>query len=422
MKSGPACHYSGKMEGVMGIPAKRWLYLFTGSIVFFCIGIVYAWSIFAGMFKDIFPSWTSTALATTFTIVMAFFCLGNFSAGFISKKLSTRAMLAMCAGLIGAGFIGVSLITENTLWLLYLSYGVVGNFGVGITYNIVLSTIARWFPDKIGAASGTLMMCFAFSTLVLGVGANSLSPIFGWRMIFAGLAVLMTLVVAVAAMILKLPENDISIQNTRVPDNRRSFPKSEMTVEEMLKSSAFWLFFIWGILLLVAVYAIMGNVKQCVLELDQTATGIATFSVTLLSICNGFGRMLLGSLYDRLGRIKTMTLDTSLIIVSSILMIAAFQVHSVPLMLLGVVFTGFSYGGVPPTSSAFTVDYFGANNYSMKFGIVTLYIFVGAFGSSLAGIIKDKAGSFRNLFYILILLGIVAFILNLFIGKRRVKD
>ena len=406
----------------MGIPAKRWLYLFTGSIVFFCIGIVYAWSIFAGMFKDIFPSWTSTALATTFTIVMGCFCLGNFFAGFISKKLSPRAMLAMCGILIGAGFLGVSLIQENTLWLLYLSYGVIGSLGVGITYNTVLSTVTPWFPDKIGAVSGTLMMCFAFSTLLLGMGANSLSPIFGWRMVFVGLAILMILVLAAAAMILKHPGKDFSMQKTKVPENSRSFPKTEMTIDEMLKSSAFWLFFAWGVLLLIAVYAVMGNVKQCVLELDESATLIATFSVTLLNLCNGFGRLFLGSLYDRLGRTKAMTLDTSLIIVSSILMIAAFQVRSVPLMLLGVVFTGVAYGGVPPTSSAFTVDFFGARNYSMKFGTVNLFIFIGAFGSSLAGIIKDRAGSFRNVFYVLILLGIVALILNLLIKKKRLND
>jgi OFA family oxalate/formate antiporter-like MFS transporter len=195
-----------------------------------------------------------------------------------------------------------------------------------------------------------------------------------------------------------------------------------MTIDEMLKSSAFWLFFAWGVLLLIAVYAVMGNVKQCVLELDESATLIATFSVTLLNLCNGFGRLFLGSLYDRLGRTKAMTLDTSLIIVSSILMIAAFQVRSVPLMLLGVVFTGVAYGGVPPTSSAFTVDFFGARNYSMKFGTVNLFIFIGAFGSSLAGIIKDRAGSFRNVFYVLILLGIVALILNLLIKKKRLND
>jgi hypothetical protein len=82
----------------MGAHARRWPRLLMGSIAFLCIGIIYAWSIFAGIFKESFPGWTSTSLATTFTIVMGFFCLGNFFAGFISKKLSSRGILLLqCA-------------------------------------------------------------------------------------------------------------------------------------------------------------------------------------------------------------------------------------------------------------------------------------------------------------------------------------
>ena len=144
---------------------------------------------------------------------------------------------------------------------------------------------------------------------------------------------------------------------------------------------------------------------------------MATAAVTLLAIANGLGRLLLGSLYDRFGRIRTMTLDTLLIIASSGAMVLAFRTRSLALMLLGVALTGLAYGGVPPTSSAFVVDYFGAEDYPMKFGVVNLFIFVGAFGSALAGMIKDTAGSFEKLFYLLIVLGLLALGLNLMIRK-----
>jgi len=196
----------------------------------------------------------------------------------------------------------------------------------------------------------------------------------------------------------------------------------DLTTLGMVRSSAFWLFFIWGVLLLVAVYGVMGNVKQCVLELDARAGALATISVTLLAIANGLGRFLLGSLYDKLGRLKTMTISTALIILSSVFMVAAFKTHSIPTMLVGVVLTGLAYGGVPPTSSAFVVDYFGATGYSMKFGVINLFIFIGAFGSALAGLVKDSAGSFENLFYLLIALGLVALVLNLLIRKPVAQE
>ncbi|HNU73125.1 MAG TPA: MFS transporter, partial [Thermodesulfobacteriota bacterium] len=138
---------------------------------------------------------------------------------------------------------------------------------------------------------------------------------------------------------------------------------------------------------------------------------------TLLAVSNGIGRLLLGSLYDRVGRKKTMTIDTLLIIMSSAAMIAAFRTCSIPLTMLGVMLTGLAYGGLPPISSAFAVDFFGPSNYPMKFGIVSLTILVGAFGSAFAGFIRDTAGSFQTFFYILIVFGAVAMILNLLIRR-----
>ena len=179
------------------------------------------------------------------------------------------------------------------------------------------------------------------------------------------------------------------------------------------------MFFVWGMMILVSSYAVIGNAKQCVLDLDSSATLMATLSVIVISVCNGLGRLILGTAYDKLGRMKTMTINSLMIMVSSILLISAFQTGSVLLMIIGFILVGFAYGGVPPTSSAFIADFFGTKNYSLKFGVVTLYIFIGAFGSTLAGLIKDSAGSFENLFYVLIGLGIIAFLLNFSIGKQK---
>ena len=148
---------------MMKTNVRRWPYLLIGSIVFLCVGVIYAWSIFAAILKTDFKSWTSADLATTFTIIMGMFCIGNFAAGFISKKLSARAILLACGLLISAGYIGISMVQENTIWLLYLSYGVVGGFSVGLAYNAVVSAVTGWFPEKVGSVSGILMMSFAFT-------------------------------------------------------------------------------------------------------------------------------------------------------------------------------------------------------------------------------------------------------------------
>ena len=404
----------------MPTPApRRWPQLLTGSMVFLCVGIIYAWSIFAGLFKASFPGWSAQDLGTTFTLIMAFFCLGNFCAGLIAGRLRPRARLLLSAAFTSLGYLGAALVEAHSLWLLYLAYGVLGSFGVGLAYNTVLSTVTKWYPDRIGAASGTLMMSFACSTLVLGVGAESASRALGWRPVFVGIALLSAAALVAGAYLLRLPEPGLPLPWAAGAGRRRTGGGRSCSTLEMVRSLPFWLFFVWGIFLLAAVYGLMGNVKQCVLELDPGAKALATAAVTLLAIANGLGRLLLGSLYDKVGRLRTMTLDTLLIIASSGAMVVAFRTRSVPVMLLGVALTGLAYGGVPPTSSAFVVDFFGEAEYPLKFGVVNLFILVGAFGSALAGLIKDSAGSFENLFYLLIVLGLLALGLNLLIRKPQ---
>jgi len=395
---------------------RRWPQLLTGSMVFLIVGVIYAWSIFAGLFKASYPAWSAKDLATTFTLIMAFFCFGNFCAGLVAKRLSPRARLLLAAACTGLGYLGAALVGEHSLWLLYLAYGVLGSFGVGLAYNTVLSTVTRWFPDRIGAASGTLMMSFACSTLILGVGAEAFGHLAGLRAAFLGIALLSAAALVAGAFLLRLPEG-VPLPRRAGAGKRSPGAGRSHTTLEMIQTLPFWLFFVWGIFLLASVYGLMGNVKQCVLELDPQAKAMATAAVTLLAIANGLGRLLLGSLYDRFGRIRTMTLDTLLIIASSGAMIFAFRTHSVPVMLLGVILTGLAYGGVPPTASAFVVDYFGEEGYPMKFGVVNLFILIGAFGSALAGLIKDSAGSFEKLFYLLIVLGLLALGINLLIRK-----
>ena len=45
-------------------------------------------------------------------------------------------------------------ITESTPWLLWLSYGVLGGFGMGMSYTTTIATCQKWFPDKRGLATG----------------------------------------------------------------------------------------------------------------------------------------------------------------------------------------------------------------------------------------------------------------------------
>jgi len=40
------------------------------------------------------------------------------------------------------------------IWLVFIGYGVVAGFGMGVCYISPVSALQKWFPDKKGFASG----------------------------------------------------------------------------------------------------------------------------------------------------------------------------------------------------------------------------------------------------------------------------
>ncbi len=100
---------------------------------------------------------------------MAIVCLG-LAAAFAGKwleKVGPRFVGVVAAFLWGGGFIVGSIgISTHQLWLLYLGYGVLGGFGLGLGYVSPVSTLIRWFPDRRGMATGLAIMGFGGGAMI----------------------------------------------------------------------------------------------------------------------------------------------------------------------------------------------------------------------------------------------------------------
>ncbi len=188
---------------------KRWLYLVVATAVLLFLGLIYAWSIFKVPFSGIFPDWTISQMSLTFTLSMIFFCLGGFAGGLLSKHFSVRVRYLIAAVMLFAGFFVVSTLkAENpaaSLTMLYIFYGVFGGGGVGVGYNTTIGTINKWFPDKVGLASGIMLMGFGLGGLVLGSAVNSMIGSMGLFPVFRILAIVIAVICVLAALIIKSP-------------------------------------------------------------------------------------------------------------------------------------------------------------------------------------------------------------------------
>ena len=153
--------------------SARWLYLAVGVVAMLFAGILYAWSILKSPFAAEF-GWGASDLALNFTFAMCFFCVGGLLGAQMAKRVGHKIAI-MAAGVLSAlGFGLTATLSGSSVFMLYITYGVLAGMGIGVAYNVVISTVSAWFPDKKGFCSGCLMMGFGMSALVLGNAADSM--------------------------------------------------------------------------------------------------------------------------------------------------------------------------------------------------------------------------------------------------------
>ena len=89
----------------MILKRKRVIYVIAGLLVMLFAGFVYAWRILSAPIAAEFTGWTSVQLAVTFTVCMAFFCLGGLAGGVLLNCAAPAFNVRLSAVLFLAGFL-----------------------------------------------------------------------------------------------------------------------------------------------------------------------------------------------------------------------------------------------------------------------------------------------------------------------------
>ena len=394
----------------------RWGYLILGTISLMVAGVIYAWSILKAPLAEEF-GWSGSELALNFTLTMCFYCLGGFFGGLFSKRLGSRISLLAAAVLSGLGFFLTSRLSGGVVTL-YLSYGVITAFGIGISYNVIISTVSAWFPDQKGLCSGALLMGFGTSALVVGKLASALIEGPGWRTAFLTVGILLAVVLTVTALLLRRPgENDVLPQ----PQQKRSageesFEPKDYQTGEMVRRPSFWLAFFCIVCLAAVGNTVFSFARDLALSVGAKAAFASTL-VGILSVCNGLGRIAVGLVFDRYGRKRTMLLANGLTILAAGITLTAVLTNSLPLCVAGLCATGFSYGSAPTITSAFTSGFYGTKHFPLNYSVMNFNLMGASFAATAAGSLVESTGGYAAPFILLLCLAGLSLILNLCIRK-----
>ena len=142
---------------------NRWWMAVFGTALQMCIGTVYAWSYFQNPLSQTY-GWSNTEVAWVFSTTILFLSLGAAVGGSKLPVYGPRKLAVLGILLFGSGYLlGALALYFKSLPFLYLGYGVIGGTGIGLAYVPPVATVAKWFPDKKGLASGMVITGFGVS-------------------------------------------------------------------------------------------------------------------------------------------------------------------------------------------------------------------------------------------------------------------
>ncbi len=366
-----------------------------------CLGTVYAWSYFQTLLVRQL-GWTYTETAWAFSITIFSLGMSAAWAGAALPRLGPRRLALTGSLMFSGGYLIAGLALHlDQLMLFYLGYGVIGGAGIGLGYVTPVATVAKWFPDRKGLATGIVVMGFGVGALLL---SKVLAPVLVLQTrgelpaLFVSLGLIFACILVPASLLLRDPPPGFAPGGKVAGGVSDALARAEEApLRDCLRSSEFlvmWLVFFFNISAGIAVISFQSSLLQDVwgladpsLEPEQLAEYGATL-IAASSLCNGVGRLFWGLLSDRLGRVRVFRI----LLASQLLVFGILMTERDPIVFsILVCYVLLCFGGGFATVPSFVLDVFGSKRMSTIYGaMLTAWAAAGIFGPLYVGSLKDQ--------------------------------
>lgn len=334
----------------------------------------------------------------------------SIAMGGLTDRFGPRLVLTLGAIVMGLGYLLMTQI--SAVWQLYLFYGLIVGAGLSGVYSPLLSTVVRWFVTRRSMMTGIVTAGAGVGTLIMAPLVSQLITAYGWRVSFSTLGSMILVFAVVATQFLKRDPTKVGQVAYGEGKRResRSIPGSEaISLKRALHTSQLWIVNGISICLGFSTMVIIVHIVAYVTDLGISVASAAN----VLAITGGVsiaGRIVLGTLADRIGNKRVFLISFVLITMSFLWLLKATDVWM--LYLFAAVF-GFAFGGSAVVRSPLLADLFGVGSHGLIFGITDFsWSIGGALGPLVAGYLFDVTGSYQVAFLICAAAGILGLILT----------
>lgn len=384
---------------------NKYLIVLAGMIMQLSIGSIYAYS------KWIEPlsqelNWDAHDTKTGFSLAICFLGLtaafmGNFAQKIGPKKAGLLASLFITIGLLGSAWA----IHISSIYLFYLTFGVLQGIGLGFGYIAPVYTVVKWFPDRPGLASGIIIMSFALGSLLASFLIGPLYTSMGLSGAFSILGIGYGICMLLSAFYLANPVNTVKNAHEHV----NLTPKQIITDKRFI---ALWLLLflnVCGGIAIISKAAVLGE------EVVGMSATQATMFVAIIGLFNGLGRLLWSSISDKIGCWNTFMIFIG-INAGCFALIPTFSTNQISFQTLTFIIIA-GYGAGFATMPSFVKNIFGAEKYGQVLGYtLTAWSAAGFAGPLLLGLSTEI-----TIFYLFAILLVIALFVGLWLKTLLLK-
>lgn len=453
----------------------RWGTVFGALVIQMILGTVYAFSVFVEPFEEAF-GWTRTQITITASISLAMFALTMIFAGILQDERGPRFTALTSAVLLGSAFVAVSQManlvgiyavhglvtaglivlgisvvrlfegetptrfgesvrlgivggvsvasllvaqgfitggTNDSLWMLYLTYGVLGGAGIGMGYVSPIAASVKWFPSHRGLITGVAVAGFGAGSLIFAPSARWTIERVGWSTFFLIHGFVCAIGLLIGGLLLRNPPPHYEAPRREEVSSspKRTSPSVHLPWEEMVRTGTFWR--LWFLFVMSATAGLMAITQ---LKPFATLRGLSdqegALAISTLAAFNAVGRIGWGAISDRLGRGRTMSL---MFFLQAVMMILVNVWEGKEGFYVAAAWIGFHFGGIFALFPSAIADAFGTKNVGTNYGFLfTAYGVGGIVGPVVGARVYDATGEYTTAF---LLAGAGCFLASLLAGK-----
>lgn len=405
---------------------RRWLVLLASCLINFCVGSLYAWSVFAApMAEHISALRGSTVTAADLSIV---FSLANavgpitmITGGLLNDRFGPRWVILGGGLMFGGGMVLAG--GAGSIGGLIASYSLCTGLGLSFVYGCVISNAVKFFPDHRGLIGGLTTAAYGISSVLLPPVASALIDLVGVCSTFRILGAFFMLVISVSSFfIIRCPLHFTPDNWTPVLNTGGEIHEVNKTWREMLQDSSFYI-----MLFMLTCGASLGmmvisQASPMAQEISGATVSQATLIVSVLSLFNVGGRLAAGYLSDRIGRINTLIGALFLALLGLVLLSLSGNAGRI-VFILGICLVGVCFGSWMGVFPGFTADQFGIKHNSVNYGIMFIgFAAGGILGPGIMRTMLKRTGSYQAAFFLAMALAVLGICLCFLWKKKNTRQ